>query len=114
MKEIDPFVYSNEEKTTEFSHGSSKSPVMELLIEPELFYELCQGLESVANSHCYRGLFRVRLRGEAGLILRVGAVVVEACLEDGDAVEYGFGTWTFDQEAEERLWEFSKGWAKVE
>jgi hypothetical protein len=85
---------------------------MELLTEHELFYELCQGLEAGVNSHCYRGLFRVRLRGE-GPYLDGGLVVVEACPEDGDAVEYGFEEVDFGSRGGGEI-VGSKGWAKVE
>ncbi|KAL2813127.1 short-chain dehydrogenase [Aspergillus granulosus] len=54
------------------------------------------------------------LEGRGGLYLEGASVAVGECPEDGDAVEYGFGKWAFDHEGEERLWELSKKWAKVE
>ncbi|GIK05757.1 hypothetical protein Aspvir_009870 [Aspergillus viridinutans] len=54
------------------------------------------------------------LEGRGGLYLEGASVAVRPCPSDGDAAEYGYGSWTFDKEKEERLWELSKKWAKVE
>jgi NAD(P)-dependent dehydrogenase (short-subunit alcohol dehydrogenase family) len=67
-----------------------------------------------ASATSVYGAVSSEIEGRGGLYLEGAAVVVEACPADGDAVEYGFGKWTFDQEAEEKLWELSKGWATVE
>ncbi|RHZ44171.1 putative short-chain dehydrogenase/reductase [Aspergillus thermomutatus] len=53
------------------------------------------------------------LEGRGGLYLEGASVAVHACPPDGDALEYGYGSWAFDKEKEERLWELSKQWAKV-
>ncbi|KAL3483053.1 short-chain dehydrogenase [Aspergillus germanicus] len=67
-----------------------------------------------ASATSVYGAVSKEIEGSGGLYLEGAAVVVEACPEDGDAVEYGFGKWTFDREAGERLWELSKEWVKVE
>ncbi|KAL3483006.1 short-chain dehydrogenase [Aspergillus germanicus] len=53
------------------------------------------------------------LEGRGGLYLEGASYAVHPCPPDGDAVEYGWGSWAFDQEKEERLWELSKKWVKV-
>ncbi|KAJ0426010.1 hypothetical protein BJY00DRAFT_298199 [Aspergillus carlsbadensis] len=67
-----------------------------------------------ASATSVYGAVSREIEGRDGLYLESAAVVVEACPEDGDAVEYGFRKWTFDREGEERLWKLSKGWTKVE
>ncbi|KAF7131275.1 hypothetical protein CNMCM5793_004389 [Aspergillus hiratsukae] len=53
------------------------------------------------------------LEGRGGLYLEGASLSVHPCPPDGDAVEYGYASWAFDKEKEERLWELSKQWAKV-
>jgi hypothetical protein len=60
------------------------------------------------------GAVSSELEGRGGLYLEGASVAVHPCPPDGDAAEYGYGSWTFDKEKEERLWELSKQWAKVE
>ncbi|KAI1865913.1 uncharacterized protein JN550_008171 [Neoarthrinium moseri] len=47
------------------------------------------------------------LEAKGGLYLE-GASIAGPCPEDGDQVEYGYGSWAFDKEKEEQLWELSK------
>ncbi|KAL3464367.1 short-chain dehydrogenase [Aspergillus heterothallicus] len=67
-----------------------------------------------ASATSIYGAVSAELGGKGGLYLEGATVSVRACPEDGDAVEYGLGKWTFDREGEERLWELSKEWAKLE
>jgi NAD(P)-dependent dehydrogenase (short-subunit alcohol dehydrogenase family) len=53
------------------------------------------------------------LEGRGGLYLE-GASVVGPCPEDGDIFEFGYGSWAFDKEKEEQLWEMSKKMVGVE
>ena len=54
------------------------------------------------------------LEGKGGLYLEGASVTVHPCPADGDGAEYGYGSWAFDQENENALWELSKKMAGVE
>ncbi|KAI5927023.1 short-chain dehydrogenase [Camillea tinctor] len=53
------------------------------------------------------------LEGRGGLYLE-GASVAGPVPADSDIIEYGYSTWAFDREKEEKLWEVSKKMVGVE
>ncbi|KAJ3542500.1 hypothetical protein NM208_g4055 [Fusarium decemcellulare] len=59
------------------------------------------------------GAVSSELEGRGGLYLE-GASMSSPCPPEADAVEYGYGSWAYDKENEEQLWEMSKKWAHVE
>ncbi|KAH8671055.1 hypothetical protein BX600DRAFT_509761 [Xylariales sp. PMI_506] len=53
------------------------------------------------------------LEGKGGLYLE-GASIAGPCPPDGDNIEYGYGSWAFDEVKERQLWELSKKMVRVE
>lgn len=60
------------------------------------------------------GAVSSELEGKGGLYLEGASIAMHPCPSDGDGAEYGYGSWAFDQEKEEALWELSKKLAGVE
>ncbi|KAJ5961375.1 uncharacterized protein N7479_008525 [Penicillium vulpinum] len=60
------------------------------------------------------GAVSSELEGKGGFYLEGASVAVHQTPSDGDAVEYGFGSWAFDEAKEKELWELSKTWVGVE
>lgn len=60
------------------------------------------------------GAVSSELEGRGGLYLEGASVAEHPCPPDGDAIEYGYGSWAFDEAQEIALWELSKSLAKVE
>jgi len=60
------------------------------------------------------GAVSSELEGKGGLYLEGASIAVHPCPSDGDGAEYGYGSWAFDQEKEEALWELSEKLAGVE
>jgi NAD(P)-dependent dehydrogenase (short-subunit alcohol dehydrogenase family) len=54
------------------------------------------------------------LEGKGGVYLEGASTSVHQCPPDGDALEYGYASWAFDEGKEKKLWELSKGWVGVE
>lgn len=54
------------------------------------------------------------LEGKGGLYLEGASVAIHPTPPGGDALEYGYGSWAFDQTKEEELWKLSKSWVGVE
>jgi NAD(P)-dependent dehydrogenase (short-subunit alcohol dehydrogenase family) len=72
---------------------------------------LCN-VEQSCSTSIYGAVSR-DLEGRGGLYLEMAAVA-GPCPPDGDIVEYGYGSWAFDKEKEEKLWELSKKLVGVE
>lgn len=70
-------------------------------------------LEQACATSVY-GAVSSELEGKGGLYLEGASVTVHPCPADGDGAEYGYGSWAFDQEKENALWELSKKMAGVE
>lgn len=60
------------------------------------------------------GAVSSELEGKGGLYLEGASVAVNPTPSDGDAIEYGFGSWAFDEAKEVELWRLSKSWVGVE
>ena len=54
------------------------------------------------------------LEGKGRLYLEGASISAHPCPPDGDALEYGYGSWAFDQAKEEQLWKLSKTLVGVE
>lgn len=64
-------------------------------------------LEQACATSIY-GAVSAEVEGRGALYLEGAAVSEFPCPADGDAIEYGYGSWAFDKEKEEKLWEVSK------
>ena len=64
-------------------------------------------LEQVCATSVYGAVSR-ELEGKGGLYLEGASITQHLCPPDGDGVEYSYGSWAFDREKEEALWELSK------
>lgn len=64
-------------------------------------------LEQACATTVY-GAVSSALEGKGGLYLEGASVAVHPVPADGDALEYGFGSWAFDEMKEKELWELSK------
>lgn len=60
------------------------------------------------------GAVSSELEGKGGFYLEGASVAVHPTPSDRDALEYGFGSWAFDEAKEKELWELSKSWVGVE
>jgi hypothetical protein len=54
------------------------------------------------------------LEGKGPYYLEGASISSSVTPPDGDAIEYGFAAWAFDQANEERLWEMSQKLVGVE
>lgn len=70
-------------------------------------------LEQACATTVY-GALSSELEGKGGLYLEGASVAVHQVPDDGDALEYGFGSWAFDEKKEKELWELSKTLVGVE
>ncbi|CAI7668367.1 unnamed protein product [Penicillium palitans] len=53
------------------------------------------------------------LEGKGGLYLEGGSVAAHPAPADADGLEYGYGSWAFDEAKEKELWKLSKSWVGV-
>lgn len=60
------------------------------------------------------GAVSSELEGRGGLYLEGASVAIHPTPPGGDALEYGYSSWAFDQAKEEELWKLSKSWVGVE
>lgn len=81
------------------------------LRDPRLRAYLCSVPQGAATS--VYGAVSAELEGRGGLYLE-GAAVAGPCPPDADVLEFGYGSWAFDQEMEEQLWEMSAKMVGVE
>ncbi|KAI0134658.1 hypothetical protein BJ170DRAFT_729845 [Xylariales sp. AK1849] len=102
------------------SPGSCVSPNLQKFCQDEMaaakdnerFQKYFTDIEQVCATNIY-GAVSKEIEGKGGLYLE-GASIAGPCPPDGDDVEYGYGSWAFDKEQEERLWEMSKKMIGVE
>ena len=64
-------------------------------------------LEQACATSVYGAVSR-ELEGKGGLYLEGASIAEYPCPPDGDGLEYGYGSWAYDLEKEEALWELSK------
>lgn len=69
-------------------------------------------LEQACATSVYGAVSR-ELEGKGGLYLEGASIAEYPCPPDGDGLEYGYGSWAYDQEKEEALWELSKAMVGV-
>lgn len=101
--------------------GAFKSPnlqkyaeeEMKSAMEDERMKKYLTSTEQACATSIY-GAVSSELEGRGGLYLEGASVAVHPCPPDGDAIEYGYGSWAFDETQEIALWELSKSLAKVE
>lgn len=101
--------------------GAFKSPnlqvhskaEMDAVMKDERMQKYLTSLEQACATSVY-GAVSKELEGRGGLYLEGASVAVHPCPPDGDGAEYGYGSWAFDQEKEEKLWDLSKTWVGVE
>ncbi|KAI9035560.1 short-chain dehydrogenase [Aspergillus affinis] len=86
---------------------------MEAVLSDEKCLKYMTSLQQACATSVY-GAVSSELEGQGALYLEGASVTVHPCPSDGDAIEYGYAAYAFDQEKEEKLWELSKEWAKVE
>lgn len=86
---------------------------MKAVMRDERVRAYLSSLEQACATTVY-GAVSSELKGKGGLYLEGASVVVHQVPEDGDALEYGFGAWAFDEEKEKALWELSKTLVGVE
>lgn len=84
----------------------SQEELKTFLTDPRLQIYTTSLEQSCATS--IYGAVSSEIEGKGGLYLEGASVDVHPCPPDGDAVEYGYGSWAFDQEKEVALWELSK------
>lgn len=60
------------------------------------------------------GTVSSEIEGRGGIYLEGASQSVQPAPADADAIEYGYASWAFDKEKEEKLWEDSKKWCQVE
>ena len=95
--------------------GAFKSPnlqvhstaEMDAVMKDERMQKYLTSLEQACATSVY-GAVSKELEGRGGLYLEGASVAVHPCPPDGDGAEYGYGSWAFDQEKEEKLWDLSK------
>ena len=95
--------------------GAFKSPnlqlhstaEMDVVMKDQRMQKYLTSLEQACATSVY-GAVSKELEGNGGLYLEGASVAVHPCPPDGDGAEYGYGSWAFDQEKEEKLWDLSK------
>ncbi|KAJ5383015.1 hypothetical protein N7517_000926 [Penicillium concentricum] len=70
-------------------------------------------LEQACATTIY-GSVSSELEGKGGLYLEGASIAALPTPSDGDALEYGYGSWAFDETKETELWKLSKSWVGVE
>jgi NAD(P)-dependent dehydrogenase (short-subunit alcohol dehydrogenase family) len=102
------------------SPGSFVSPNLQKFCPDEMaastgierFEKYFSSVEQGCATNVY-GAVAKELEGRGGLYLEM-ASVAGPTPPDGDVIEYGYGSWAFDKEKEEELWELSKKLVGVE
>ncbi|OQE07043.1 hypothetical protein PENVUL_c015G05469 [Penicillium vulpinum] len=70
-------------------------------------------LEQACATTIY-GSVSSELEGKGGLYLEGASIVAHPTPSGMDALEYGYGSWAFDEAKETELWKLSKFWVAVE
>ena len=86
---------------------------MKAAMEDKKVQKYLTNIEQACATSVYGAVSR-ELEGRGGLYLEGASVVEHPCPPDGGVIEYGYGSWAFDQEKEEALWKLSKSMAGVE
>ncbi|RYP76856.1 hypothetical protein DL769_003542 [Monosporascus sp. CRB-8-3] len=101
--------------------GAFKSPnlqkhseaEMEAVMQDPRMQKYFTTVEQACATSVY-GAVSKELEGKGGLYLEGASMSVHPCPPDGDGIEYGYASWAFDKEGEERLWALSKTMVGVE
>ncbi|CAI7674445.1 unnamed protein product [Penicillium discolor] len=101
--------------------GASMSPnlqkhsqeEMKSVLEDKRAMAYLSSLRQACATSIY-GAVSSELEGRGGLYLEGASVAIHPTPLGGDALEYGYGSWAFDQAKEEELWKLSKSWVGVE
>ena len=80
---------------------------MEAVREDKRAQKYLTSLEQACATSVYGAVSR-ELEGKGGLYLEGASIAEYPCPPDGDGLEYGYGSWAYDQKKEEALWELSK------
>ncbi|KAJ5176082.1 uncharacterized protein N7482_001959 [Penicillium canariense] len=86
---------------------------MKAVMEDKRAQAYLSSLEQACATTIY-GAVSSELEGKGGLYLEGSSIAVHPTPSDGDALEYGYGSWAFDEAKETELWKLSKSWVGVE
>ncbi|OJJ47737.1 hypothetical protein ASPZODRAFT_15186 [Penicilliopsis zonata CBS 506.65] len=86
---------------------------MKAVLEDKRALAYLASLDQACATTVY-GAVSSELEGKGGLYLEGASVAIHPAPSDGDAMEYGYGSWAFDEAKEVELWKLSKVWAGVE
>lgn len=86
---------------------------MKAVMEDKRAQAYLSSLEQACATTIY-GAVSSELEGKGGLYLEGASVAVHPTPSEGDALEYGFSSWAFDEAKEKELWKLSKSWVGVE
>ncbi|KAJ6012054.1 hypothetical protein N7522_002409 [Penicillium canescens] len=86
---------------------------MKAAMEEKRAQAYLSSLEQACATTIY-GAVSSELEGKGGLYLEGASVGVHPTPCEGDALEYGFGSWASDEAKEKELWRLSKSWVGVE
>ncbi len=95
--------------------GAFKSPnlqkhseqEMKTALEGKRMQKYLTNIEQACATRVYGAVSR-EIEGNGGLYLEGASIAERPCPPDGDGVEYGYGSWAYDQAKEEALWDLSK------
>ncbi len=101
--------------------GAFKSPnlqkysqeEMKTVMEDKRMQKYFTNIEQACATSVYGAISR-ELEGKGGLYLEGASIAEHPCPPDGNEIEYGYGSWAYDQTKEEALWELSKTMVGVE
>jgi len=68
----------------------------------------------VTSLNTIYGAVPSKLEGKGRLYLEGASIAAHPTPSDGDALEYGYGSWAFDEAKETELWKLSKSRVEVE
>ncbi|KAK2858547.1 hypothetical protein FQN49_004618 [Arthroderma sp. PD_2] len=86
---------------------------MKAVLQDERCLKYMSSLDQACATTVYAAVSS-ELEGKGGLYLEGASVVLQPAPLDGDALEYGYGRWAFDEAKEIELWKLSKSWAGIE
>lgn len=80
---------------------------IDAVMQDELFKKYATNLEQACATSVY-GAVSSEIEGRGGLYLEGASVAEHPVPAGAHQLEYGYGSWAFDKENEEKLWELSK------
>ncbi|KAJ5753656.1 uncharacterized protein N7511_007809 [Penicillium nucicola] len=80
---------------------------MKAVMEDKRAQVYLSSMEQACATTVY-GAVSSELSGKGGLYLEGASVAIHSAPSDGDALEYGFSSWAFDEAKEKELWKLSE------